>query len=165
MRATDAPTNLPVPAKVIEPVSFDISYKFEDSFLEIKKIVNGKIEREFYKVPLPICDILFFIRIKDWHCLDDADTSLNPLILTPPSNDSSVAIVFSFLGTNGRPFTTKNYDFPNGMGTIDLPETPLSQFCIGIAGDGSNTDTNNFSLQVPLEDKSKVASKYGFHFL
>lgn len=148
VKGTDMPTTLPVPVKLTDPVSLDVSYKFQDSLLEVKKIVNGKTEREFYRVSLPIQTCLFLIRIKDWHQLDDAPQSSSPLVLTPPSSGNSVAVVFSFLGENGQPIAPKEYNCL--MGTIDLPESPLKTFCIGIADDPNNNDTNGFLLQIPF---------------
>jgi len=152
VKGTDTPTALPVPVKLTDPVSLDISYKFQDSLLEVKKIVNNKTEREFYKVPLPIETCLFLIRIKDWHLLDDAVQSASPLVLTPPSAGRSVAVVFSFLGENGQPIAPKGYNCL--MGTIDVPESPLKTFCIGISDDPTHTDPNGFLLQIPFQKTS-----------
>ncbi|TXI92369.1 MAG: hypothetical protein E6Q34_06550 [Burkholderiaceae bacterium] len=152
-RGTDVPTTLPVPVKRTDPTTLDISYKFPDSLLEVKEIVNGKTERAFYNVPLPISGILFMIRIKDWQTLDDDQPKPNPLVLTPPTNKNSVVIIFSFLGENGLPFTAGGYQPVEGMGTIDLPENPLNTFCIGLAEDPNNNSTNGFELIVPLPKK------------
>ena len=149
-KGTDVPTTLPVPAQSSDPVSLDVSYKFPDSLLEVKKIVKGKTEREFYKVSLPVSDLLFMIRIKDWHLLDDDQPEPNPLVLTSPNGSSSVAVIFSFLGQNGLPFVPTGYECPQGMGTITLPESPLDTFCIGIAAEPSNQDANGFLLQIPF---------------
>lgn len=157
-KSADVPTILPVPSKLDNPMRLDVSYKFQDSLLEVKKIIDGKVEPEFYKVPLPISNVLFFIQIKNWHLLDVAKPSNSPLILTPPSQNSSVVIIFSFLGTNGLPFTAKNYVCPNGMGTIDLPETPLSKFCIGIADDTDDTDENGFKIGIPFPPASNLSA-------
>jgi len=150
VKGTDVPTTLPVPVRFPNPVNLDISYKFPDGLLEVKKIVNGKTEREFYKVPSPIQTCLFLIRIKDWQQLDDAPQSSGPLVLTPPSTSNSVAIVFSFLGENGQPIAPKEYNCL--MGTLDLPESSLGTFCIGIANDPSNKDLNGFLLQIPFQN-------------
>jgi hypothetical protein len=149
-KGTDVPTTLPVLAQSSDPVSLDVSYKFQDSLLEVKKIVNGKTEREFYSVPLPISSLLFMIRIKDWHLLDDDQPAPSPLVLTPPDGSNSVAVIFSFLGANGLPFVPTGYVCPQGMGTVSIPESPLDTFCIGIAADPSNQDANGFQLQIPL---------------
>ncbi len=147
VKMTDIPTTLPVPTKLTDPMSLDISYKFQDSLLEVKKLINGKIEREFYKIPLPISNYLFIIRIKDWHLLDDVEQSDNPLVLTPPSD--SVAITFSFTADNGLPFQTPQYYCVEGMGAINLPEMPLGQFCIGIGEDKNPDPDNDFLLMCP----------------
>jgi hypothetical protein len=147
---TDVPTALPVPLILDNPMRLDVSYKFQDSLLEVKKIIDGKVEPEFYKVPLPISNVLFFIQIKNWHLLDVAKPSSNPLILIPPSQSNSIVIIFSFLGANNLPFNVKNYICPNGMGTIDLPETPLNKLCIGIADDIDDTDVNGFKIGIPF---------------
>lgn len=151
VKGTDVPTALPVLARLPNPINLDISYKFVDSLLEVKKIVNSKTEREFYKVPLPIQTCLFLIRIKDWQRLDDAPPqSSSPLVLTPPVTGNSVAVVFSFLGENGQPIAPKEYNCL--MGTIDLPEGSLRTFCIGIANDPINKDSNGFLLQIPFQN-------------
>ena len=149
VKSTDVPTTLPVPLKLEVPMSLDVSYKFEDSLLEVKKLIDGKIEREFYKVPLPVENPLFIIKVKDWHTLDDDKASDSPLVLTPPSANPSVAIIFTFLGENGLPFKPPQYDCPEGMGTIDLPEQPLDKFSIGIAEDPNNASTNGFEILIP----------------
>lgn len=148
VKGTDVPTTKPTLLKLNSPIQLDISYKFQDSTLELKKIINGKPEREFYKIPVPIQTSLFILQIKDWHLLDDAKPSNQPLILAPPSQCNSVAIVFSFLGTDGQPIAPKEYSVP--MGTIDLPESDLNKFCIGIAEDKSNNETNSFIIKLPF---------------
>lgn len=148
VKATDIPTTLPVPLKLDGPISLDISYKFQDSLLEVKKVINGKIQREFYKIPLPISTCLFIIRIKDWNSLNDAQKTASPLVLTPPSGSNSVAVVFSFLGANGQPIAPKEYNCL--MGTIDLPEDPLKTFCIGIVEDPNKDEANGFIIQIPF---------------
>lgn len=147
VKMTDVPTTMPVPVKLTDPMGLDISYKFQDSLLEVKKIIGGKIEREFYKIPLPISNYLFIVRIKDWHLLDDAEVSDSPLTLTPP--DDSVAITFSFCGENCLPFQAPQYHCTAGMGTISLPESPLNQLCIGIAEDVNPDIINDFNLMIP----------------
>lgn len=154
-RGTDVPTSLPVPIKRTDPTTLDISYKFEDNLLEVKETVNDKIERSFYKVPIPVTGVLFMIRIKDWQTLDDDKPKPSPLALTPPTNTSSVAVIFSFLGENGLPFTAGGYQPVEGMGTIDLPESPLNTFCIGLAQDPNNNSVNGFELIVPLSKSIK----------
>lgn len=150
-RGTDVPTALPAPFRRIEPTALDISYKFPDSKLEVKEVVNGKTLRSFYDVPLPISSVLFMIRLKDWRTLDDDQPKPNPLMLTPPTNTNSVVAIFSFLGEGGLPFTGGGYQpIGGGMQTIDLPESPLDTFCIGLAEDPNNTSTNGFELMVPL---------------
>ncbi len=144
---------MPVPIKRTDPTTLDISYKFPDSLLEVKEIVNGKTERAFYDVPLPISGILFMIRIKDWQVLDDDQPKPNPLVLTPPTNTNSVVIMFSFLGENGLPFTAGGYQPAEGMGMIDLPESPLNKFCIGLAEDPNSNSANGFELMVPFPKK------------
>lgn len=145
---TDVPTTLPAPLMLIDPITLDVSYKFGESLLEVKKMVKGRPDRAFYKITLPVTTCLFLVRIKDRHLLDDAAPSKSPLVLTPPSTGDSVAIVFSFLDANGQPIAPKEYN--TMMGTIDLPETPLQTFCIGIADDPNNTDPNGFLLQIPF---------------
>ena len=154
-RGTDVPTTLPVPLKRTDPTTLDISYKFPDSKLEVKEIVNGKTERSFYDVAIPISSVLFMIRLKDWRTLDDDQPKPNPLILKPPTNTNSVVIIFSFLGENGLPFAN-GYQPAEGMGTIDLPESSLHTFCIGLAEDPNNNSANGFELMVPLPKTEKV---------
>lgn len=148
IKYTDVPTTKPVPLKSDTPINLDISYKFKDSLLEIKKVVNKKEKREFYKMPIPVSTSLFIIRIKDWNLLDDDDKkSHSPLILTPPSQNKNVAIIFSFFDVNGKPITQNEY--PCTMGIIDLPENNLSKFGIGIAEDKDNNEINNFIIKIP----------------
>lgn len=150
VKYTDTPTTKPVPLKLDSSINLDISYKFKDSLLEIKKVVNKKWVREFYKIPIPVSTCLFIIRIKDWSLLDDDKKSHSPLILTPPSQNKSVAIIFSFFNINGQPISPTEY--PCTMGIIDLPEDNLSKFCIGIAEDKNNNEINNFIIKIPYKE-------------
>lgn len=147
---TDMPTTMPAPVKLTGPITLDVSYKFQDALLEVKKMVNGKPDRAFYKTTQPIANLLFMIRIKDWHLLNNDQPSANPLVLTPSSQDSKVAIIFSFLADNGLPFVPTGYVCPMGMGTIALPEDPLKTFCIGIADDPTNNADQGFQIQIPF---------------
>lgn len=150
IKYTDIPTTKPVPLKLDTPINLDISYKFEDSLLEIKKIIDKKEEREFYKMPLPVSTSLFIIRIKDWSLLDTDDKkSHSPLVLTPPSKNNSVAIIFSFFDVNGKPITQSEY--PCTMGIIDLPESNLNKLGIGISEDKDNNEINNFIIKIPYQ--------------
>ncbi|HUX35551.1 MAG TPA: hypothetical protein VMV71_00795 [Candidatus Paceibacterota bacterium] len=149
-RGSDVMTTLPVPLKATTPVSLDLSYKFLDSILELKKMDNGKIEPEFYDVPIPISQCLFFLRIRDWRSqLEDDSPSKNPLVLTPPSEGKDAAVVFSFLAPNGRPPVPRGYECL--MATITLPENPLNTFCIGVLNDANpNPNPNDFAIYIPL---------------
>ncbi len=153
VKGTDVPTTLPVLIKLNDPINLDVSYKFQDNLLEVKKIIAGKVQPEFYDVPVPISNCLFFIRIKDWRSLDDDQPSNSPLVLIPPAESNNVAIIFSFLGENGLPFIPAGYVCPNGMGTIALPEDLLKTFCIGIADDKNNMDANSFNIYIPFSPK------------
>jgi len=148
VKGTDVPTTKPIPVKINNLIQLDISYKFKDSLLEVKKIIGGKPEREFYKIPVPVSTSLFILQIKNWHLLDDAEPSISLLVLTPPSQCNGVAIVFSFLGANGNPIAPKEYSSP--MGTIDLPESGLNKFCIGIVEDKNNNEANSLIIKLPF---------------
>jgi hypothetical protein len=144
---SDVMTTLPVLPKLTTPVHLELSYKFEDSLLEVEKIISGKKERAFYDVKIPISSCLFYIRIKQWQSLDVAQYPENPLVLDPSTKGDSVAIIFSFIGPNGKPFSP-GYDCLMGM--IDIPENPLKRFCIGIAADDGSTNPNDISVYIPL---------------
>lgn len=150
VKYTDIQTIKPVPLKLANSINIDISYKFKDSILEIKKIIDKKVEREFYKMPLPVSTHLFIIRIKDWSLLDSDDKKLHsPLILIPSSQNKSVAIIFSFFGINGQPIAPAEYSCT--MGIIDLPENNLNKFGIGIVEDKDNNEINNFIIKIPYQ--------------
>ena len=148
---SDMPTIKPVPLEVESPTGIDISYKFGDNKLEVKKIINGKIEREFYEVSIPISNPLFILKIKNWQSLDNSKNPDNPLILNPTKQSDSVAVVFSFLGVEGKPIAPKDYP-PMEMGVIDLPETNFNKFCIGIT-DYNNNGDKDFAIEIPLINK------------
>lgn len=61
-RWTNVKTILPVPVFEKEPLSFDLSYKFQDNLLEIKRQRGTIVEREFYKKAYPQIDIYLFLR-------------------------------------------------------------------------------------------------------
>ena len=148
---SDVPTTQPTLLELKNPISLDISYKFIDSLLEIKKIVDGKIIPEFYKIPIPISTPLFIIKIKKWHLLDDSKNSKNPLVISYNSQCENVAVVFSFIGANGQPIAPKEYSML--MGTIDLPEQDLNKFCIGIAEDKNNNYEKDFIIEIPYKQQ------------
>lgn len=151
VKYTDISSTKPVPLKLDNPINLDISYKFNDNLLEIKKIVNKKIEREFYKMPIPVSTYLFIIKIKNWNLLDfDDKKSNNPLVLKSPGKNKSVAIIFSFVGVNGEPITPKEYACT--MGIIDIPKENFNKFCIGIAEDKNNIEINNFIIKIPYQE-------------
>jgi len=131
----DVPIKYLTTLKLTEHTSIEISYKFQDSLLELKRIVSGKLDREFHKIPLPVKSFLFILRIKDYHFYDKYSKNRDVLVLPPPRNgNKSVAVLFSFIGEQGVPFKHPKYNF--GLcGVIDLPEKNLNKLCIGITED------------------------------
>ncbi len=139
----------PTAEEPIDPVSFDVSYKFSDSLLEIKRQIGKERKIEFYKVPLPPSDCLFFIKLKNWELLDVSDSLDMALIIDPPTkNYGDIVILFSFLGKNGLPFTLPNYQI-EVMRCINIPNEKIDKMCIGIAEDTINNGTLNFQIGVP----------------
>ena len=62
-----------------EAVSLDVSYKFEDSLLEIKNEIPGREpHRRFIKLPLPMETFLFSLRVRNWKTLPTV--SLNKML-------------------------------------------------------------------------------------
>lgn len=149
-KGIDIPTTKPVLLESKDSITLDISYKFNDSLLEIKKIINKKVEPEFYPIPIPFSTALFILKIKDWHILDAIESPKQPLGLIYPNQCNSVAIIFSFLGIDGRPIAPKEYAKPI-MGTIDLPESNLNKFCIGITEEKNYKEESNFIIVLPFK--------------
>ncbi|MFA6386375.1 MAG: hypothetical protein WCW04_01210 [Candidatus Paceibacterota bacterium] len=153
VKSTDVPTKLPVVLKLNKPTSLEISYKFKDRLLGIKRMVDGKFEREFYKVIIPIESCLFILRVKDYSFYDKYIKNKDVLVLNPPSiNNKSVAIIFSFLGKNGAPFSHPDYNC-GMMGMIDLPEIELNKLCIGIAEDMQDFGHQDIQVLFPIFHK------------
>lgn len=151
VKSSDVLTTMPAVLKLNEPIKLELSYKFQDDFFSIKKVYKGKKpDYEFHKISLPPKTCLFYLRIKDLDLLYNVeDPSENPLILTPPNGQNSVAIVFSFLGDNAQPLSPPEYS-DMLMGCIDLPEKNLNKFCIGIAPDSQNNELNNIIIMFPM---------------
>jgi hypothetical protein len=150
VKSTDIPNKFPTPLKLDVPISLEVSYKFKDRLLEIKKLVNKKTEREFYKISVPVQSCLFILRVKDYTLYDQYSKKENLLILDPPHNgNKSIAIIFSFLGEHGSPFTHPDYNC-GLMGMIDLPENELSNLCIGIAEDTQEYGNQDIQILFPV---------------
>ncbi len=150
VKGSDVPTTMPASLKLEEPVKIELSYKFNDNLFSVKKIIDGrKPAYEFYKVSVPPQTCLFYLRIKDWHLLDDASHSPNPLVLNLSGNCNSIAVIFSFLDKNERPLSPPEYS-DTLMGCIDLPEKKLKRLCIGVAPDPNNNESNNIVIMLPL---------------
>ncbi len=133
-----------------EDVSFDLSYKFTDNLLEIKRQVGEKIERHFHKIPFPPKNYLFILKIKDWHILNDATHKVDTLSLNLPDHNSSLSVFFSFLGTNGLPFAPEDYLQEIGRTiSADLPETDFPKICIGTVENKNNTELYNLVIKIP----------------
>lgn len=137
-------------------VGLDISYKFRDSLLEVKKVSEGKVIREFYAVPLPMKACLFTLQLRDWEMLDVCTNPPEwPLSLTPSGPSNSVVVIFSFLGPEGLPLKPPQYDCPI-MRSIELPEEVNNSFWIGIAGDPNPSLTHDFVLGIPNHPSSSL---------
>ena len=151
IKSADVPTSLPVSLKLNNPTSLEMSYKFKDRLLGIKRINDGRVEREFHKVPVPVKSCLFVLRIKDYSLYDKYNKNKNVLILNPPSLiNKSIAIIFSFLGENGLPFSNP-YSNCGAMGMInDLPEVELNKLCIGIAEDNQDFGDQDIQVLIPM---------------
>lgn len=152
VKYSDVPTIMPTPLELKNAISFDISYKFVDNLLELKKVINGKTVREFYSIFIPISTSLFIVKIKNWHLLDDAESYENSLVIPYNGQGNDVAIIFSFLGVDGKPIAPKEYSML--MGIVDLPERDLNKFCIGIAEDKNNNYEKNFIIEIPYPLKN-----------
>jgi hypothetical protein len=133
-----------------EDVSFDLSYKFTDNLLEVKRQVGTKIERHFHKVPFPPKNYLFILKIKDWHILNDAVDKTDTLTLNLPNHSKSVSVFFSFLGTNGLPFAPEDYMQDMGRTvSADLPEADFPKICIWTVEDKDNNEPYNLVIKIP----------------
>lgn len=150
IKGSDVPTRMPILPRLQEPINLELSYKFQDDFFSIKKIRKGKKpEYEFYKVLTPPVECLFYLKIKDLNSLDDVNQdSVSQLILLPPDNSNSVAVVFSFLNAGGTPLAPPKY---SGMlmGCIDLPEQRFDKLCIGICPDPDNNEAEGIVIMFP----------------
>lgn len=140
------PTTMPALLKSDQSESLDISYKFPDSLMEIKRVSATGTQREFHKVEFPVSTCLFVLRVKDYTVLNEVEVDDNALVLMPPDDGVSVAVIFSFLGADGNPFKPPKYDCEQ-MGVIDLPEAGLKKFSIGIAADHGNSEPNDLAIE------------------
>ena len=146
---TNVPTSLPAPLALTTPITLDLSYKFQDHLLEVKKMIDKKPQPNFFNVPSPFKSWLFTIKLRDWHLLEIYKKKpRSPLHLTPPSANPSIIVIFSFLGAEGSPFKPHEYDCR--MGTIKLPRTSDDTFCIGVAEDVNPSQTNDFIIGIPF---------------
>ena len=147
---TGAKTEL---ASSSDETSVDISYKFKDSILELKEEVPGKKkEGKFLKVPIPIGNYLFLIRLKDWHHLNKVKADASSILLETPSSGNKIAVFFSFAGVEGKPFVPKEYWAQHEVRSIpvNLPNKgPLDKIWIGVVKDEGNNGPYNLEVKVP----------------
>lgn len=137
------------------PLSFDISYKFSDNLLEIKReIPKQEPFRKFLKLEPPFKSYLFALRIQNWQTtLPRVHVKADSLLLMANPDEEKVIVFFSFLGENGLPFLDSNYMNEKGR-TIaaDLPfPPPFSKICIGVAPDPDNNEEMDLTFQIPVD--------------
>lgn len=91
--------------------SLDISYHFQNRKLELKReISGGSTERNLYDVIHPIDRNLFSVILRNKNELKKVDPCSDDLILNKDEIGDQIAMVFSFVGLNGKPFMDKNIE-------------------------------------------------------
>jgi hypothetical protein len=148
-RFTDTETEL---ANDFQDLSLDVSYKFQDGLLELKREVPGnKPERKFLLVPQPPTSYLFLVRINDLEILNIATLAEDHLVLEPPVTTKQVAVFFSFAGADGRPLLPDEYANDYGKSIIqEIPhEKPYDKIWIGIVEDTPHTYPFNLLIKIP----------------
>jgi hypothetical protein len=154
---TDIATTLPAELEKTEHASFDVSYKFEDNLLEVKRQVGSNEDRSFYHVPFPPNNLLFILKIKDWHTLDTVIHGPQDLILPISDQQNTAFIFFSFVAPNGLPFTPgKLVGTEFRITCADLPEKDFPKICVGIAEIPDDGEVLGMVLKIPYPIKSQI---------
>lgn len=133
-------------------MSVDVSYKFNDRRLELKRQEPGKTpERHFIQTPeIPIA-YLFSVRIKNHEHLPVVPIEAGMFELKPPTSAKNVAVVFSFVGEEGRPFMIEEYLKADGRTIIlDLPANPpFNKLYVGVVGESENSEPYDLTIKAP----------------
>jgi len=84
--------------------SLEVSFKFQDCKLEIKREVKGgSIERSFYKVIVPTERNLFTVIINNQEGLNQVSPTENDMVVLDKNLKDQIALVFSFVSAKGKP--------------------------------------------------------------
>jgi hypothetical protein len=134
------------------PIRVELTYKFEDEILMVKKIPKkDKPTYAVYSSPIPANTVLFYLRIKDWRSLSVSGATSSPLIL-PEQESEDIAVIFSFAGQGGRPYSTPYEDVT--MGEIRFPNAKVSRFYVGTTPDPDNTGQDGLRIYIPYLSKA-----------
>jgi len=134
-----------------EYVSLDISYKYEDSLIEIKQEKSAqKTKRKFVKIPLPVVVYLFTLKIKDWQYCSTVAVQESDIIITT-KGETGIVIFFSFPSEDGKAFVDPKYIGKTGrLIPIDLPTSPpRNKLLIGFTEEDLSTQDEDLTFQVP----------------
>ncbi len=133
-------------------MSVDVSYKFDDRLLELKRQEPGKSpERHFIKTPEVPIAYLFSVRIKNCELLPVIPVEPGMFELKPPISAEKVAVIFSFVGEEGRPFMIDEYLKAEGRTIIiDLPNNPpFDKLYVGVVGESENNEPYDLTIKAP----------------
>ena len=147
-------TNPRIIKKVADGQSIEISYKFENHKLEVKKeIVDGSIERNFYEVVIPFERHLFTLILKNWENLPATTPSPDDLILNKSDLSNEVAIIFSFANEQGKGFMDTNFDRNRDGKTVffDLPRETPSKLVIGFTNNTIDINLLDLFIAIPYD--------------
>lgn len=133
--------NHPHTEKIVEDgESLEISFKFADNRLEVKREVKkGSIDRSFYIVEMPISKSLFSVIIRNPERLRPIKSpNKDDIVINDPELRDQMALVFSFEGQEKKPFMDGIVDAEFGRELIiQLPEQELNLLHIAIVKDNN----------------------------
>lgn len=132
-------------------LTLDISYKYADSLLEIKREYGAeKPKRTFSNFPLPPKGYLFQLKIKNWHKLPIADPQEGDILLEAPAEGEQLAIFFSLPGEDGKGFVDPEYlDTAGLMVRVEIPEAaPRDVIFIGTTVDELQPQEEDLTYRV-----------------
>jgi len=133
--------------------SVDVSYKFSDNLLEFKMQKKvAKTQSIFLKMPSVPDSFLFSVRLKNWERLPAIPSAAGQLELKPPTSESKIAIIFSFLNKDGKATLDRKGHLDKEGRTIivNLPhEAPFDKILIGVIADPENDEPYDVTIKAP----------------
>lgn len=142
----------PYTTKIVEGgESLEVSFKFTDNRLEIKREVRGGgIDRSFCLVKMPIARNLFTIIIRNQGLLNSVEPSDEDIVVDHPELTDQVALVFSFEAEDGKPIMDTIINaYVGKQFLVEFPEQKLKRLHIAVVKDNNPMADSNVVIAIP----------------